>query len=64
MALEIVAALCSACGDCEPICPTDSIVPHKGLYKIIADTCTECEDEHDTPQCLDICMEDDCIIPV
>ncbi len=64
MALEIVAALCSACGDCEPICPTDSIVPHKGLYKIIADTCTECEEENDTPQCLDVCMEDDCIIPV
>lgn len=63
MALQIVAELCTACGDCEPVCPTDSIVPHKGLYKIIADTCTECDGEHDSPQCLEVCMEDDCIIP-
>jgi hypothetical protein len=32
------------------------------VYKIEADTCTECEDEFDVPQCLDVCMEDDCII--
>ncbi|MBT8440389.1 MAG: 4Fe-4S binding protein [Gammaproteobacteria bacterium] len=63
MALQIVAQLCTACADCEPVCPTDSIVPHKGLFKIITDTCTECEGEFDDPQCLDVCMEDDCIIP-
>lgn len=64
MALQIVAELCTACADCEPVCPTDSIVPHKGLFTIIEDTCTECEGDHDSPQCLDVCMEDDCIVPV
>jgi ferredoxin len=64
MALQIVRDVCTACGDCEPICPTQSIVPFKGVYKIEAETCTECEGDHDVPQCLDVCMEDDCIIPV
>jgi ferredoxin len=64
MALQIVAALCTACADCEPVCPTNSIVPFKGLFKIEAETCTECEGDFDTPQCLDVCMEDDCIIPL
>jgi len=48
--------------DCEPVCPTKSITPFKGVYKIDAETCTECEGEFDMPQCLDACMEDDCII--
>lgn len=63
MALQIVAELCTACADCEPVCPTNSIVPHKGLFKIVEDTCTECEGDFDDPQCLDVCMEDGCIIP-
>jgi Fe-S-cluster-containing hydrogenase component 2 len=63
MALQIVLDLCTACADCEPVCPTESIVPFKGLFKIIAETCTECEGDHDNPQCLEVCMEDDCIIP-
>lgn len=62
MALKIVAELCTACGDCEPLCPSKSIVPHKGLYKIKADTCTECEGEFDEPQCLSVCNEDGCIL--
>lgn len=63
MALSIERSVCTACGDCEPLCPTKSIVPFKGLYKINAETCTECEDESDMPKCLDVCMEDDCIVP-
>lgn len=63
MALAIVRDICTACGDCEPVCPTKSIKPFKGVYAIEADGCTECEDEFDVPQCLDVCMEDDCIIP-
>jgi ferredoxin len=46
------------------VCPTDSIKPFKGVYAIDPETCTECEGEFDTPQCLDVCMEDDCIISV
>jgi len=63
MALKIVMELCTACGDCEPVCPTNSISPFKGLFKIDEETCTECEGDHDTPQCLDVCMEEGCIIP-
>jgi ferredoxin len=64
MALQIVMDLCTACGDCESVCPTNSILPFKGLFKIESSTCTECEGDFDTPQCLDVCMEDDCIIPL
>jgi ferredoxin len=63
MALKIIAELCTACADCEPVCPTESISPFKGLFKINEETCTECEGDHDTPQCLEVCMEDGCIVP-
>ena len=63
MAFTIDRMVCTACGDCEPVCPTKSITPFKGVYAIEADGCTECEEEFDLPQCLDVCMEDDCIIP-
>jgi ferredoxin len=62
MALQIVKSVCTSCGDCEPVCPTNSISPWKGVYKIDPETCTECEGEYDMPQCLNACMEDDCII--
>ncbi len=64
MALKIVASICTACTDCESVCPTNSITPFKGVYKIDPETCTECEGESDMPQCLDACMEDGCIVPV
>jgi ferredoxin len=63
MALQIIRDLCTACGDCEPVCPTDSVKPFKGVYAIDGASCTECEGESDAPQCLDVCMEDDCIVP-
>ncbi|ADC62801.1 4Fe-4S binding protein [Allochromatium vinosum] len=65
MALKIVKELCTACGDCEPVCPTMSISPFKGVYKIDASTCSECEGDGEpgTPQCMEACMEDDCIVP-
>ncbi len=63
MALTIVKDICTACGDCEPVCPTTSITSWKGVYKIDPETCTECEGEFDVAQCLDACMEDDCILP-
>ncbi len=62
MALKIMRDICTACGDCEPVCPTKSIKPFKGVYAIDAATCTECEGE-DSPMCLDKCEEDGCIVP-
>ena len=64
MAMTIVSAECTACGDCEPVCPTGAIFPHKGVFAIKAETCTECEPDHDMPQCVDVCEVDDCIIPL
>lgn len=64
MAYTIDRNVCTACGDCEPLCPTNSITPYKGVYAINAETCTECEGEFDMPQCVEACMEDDCIVAV
>ena len=63
MAFQIDPDVCTACGDCQAACPTQSISPFKGMMKIDITTCTECEDEADMPKCLDACMEDDCILP-
>lgn len=63
MAMMIDASLCTACGDCQSVCPTEAIVPHKGVYMIKSDICTECEPDHDMPQSLNACMEDGCIVP-
>lgn len=64
MALYIVKEECTSCGDCEPVCPTQSIVKKKGLYAINADTCTECDGDFDDPQCVDVCPIDNCILPL
>jgi ferredoxin len=63
MAMMIQADVCTACGDCEPECPTNAISPKKGVYWIDAEKCTECEGDHDAPKCLEMCMEDGCIVP-
>jgi ferredoxin len=64
MAMKIMREVCTSCGECETVCPTHSISPAKGVYKIDPATCTECEGEGEpgTPQCFDACMEDDCIV--
>ena len=64
MAMKIDRNVCTACGDCEPECPTKAIMPFKGVYAIDPEKCTECEGEHSAPKCLEVCMEDDCILPV
>ncbi len=64
MALYIVKEECTACGDCEPLCPTQSIYPHKGVYAINPDTCTECEGDSDVPKCEEVCTVPDCILPL
>jgi ferredoxin len=55
MALKIVQAECTSCGDCVPVCPTKSITDKGGIFKINKDTCTECDGEHDSPACIDVC---------
>ena len=63
MAMKIIQAECTSCGDCKPVCPTRSITSKAGMYKINADTCTECEGEFDSPQCLDACPAgESCIV--
>lgn len=62
MAMKILPDICTACGDCEPNCPTDAISPKKGVYAIDPDVCTECEGVSDTPKCMQACT-DDCIEP-
>lgn len=65
MALKIVQAECTSCGDCKPVCPTKSITDKGGIFKINADTCTECEGEFDVPQCVEVCPgTDTCIVPL
>ena len=55
MAMKIVQAECTSCGDCVPVCPTKSITDKGGIFKISKDTCTECENDADSPKCVDAC---------
>jgi Fe-S-cluster-containing hydrogenase component 2 len=64
MTMKIDAAMCTACGDCEPECPTASIVTKKGVTKITASSCTECDGEYDKPQCVKVCPIKGCIVKV
>jgi ferredoxin len=64
MAMKIDSNLCTACGDCEPECPTTSIKPKKGVYFIDSETCTECEGDFDKPKCVELCPIDSCIVPL
>lgn len=55
MAMTIDPDMCTACGDCKPICPTKSISSGKVFFSINAATCTECEGENDSPMCANVC---------
>ena len=46
MAMKIDPDMCTACGDCKPVCPTKSISSGKIFYKIDAATCTECSGKY------------------
>ncbi|MDI6750803.1 MAG: DUF362 domain-containing protein [Pseudomonadota bacterium] len=62
MAMKIIQAECTSCGDCLPVCPTQSISEKGGIYKINKDTCNECEDQ-DAPKCVTACPAGDtCIV--
>lgn len=63
MAMKIIVAECSSCGDCIKVCPTNSIFDKGGIVKIKADTCNECEDSGDGPKCQATCASGDaCIV--
>ena len=62
MARKIDPDMCTACGDCKPVCPTKSISSGKVYFKIDVGTCTECEGESDSPMCVDVCPSG-CIVP-
>ncbi|MDD2884796.1 MAG: 4Fe-4S binding protein [Azonexus sp.] len=62
MAMKIDPDMCTACGDCKPVCPTKAISSGKIFYKIDAATCTECDGHNDSPLCVDVCPSG-CISP-
>jgi ferredoxin len=64
MAMKINTDLCTSCGDCEPECPTASISTKKGVTRIEADSCTECEGDFSKPQCVKVCPIKGCITQV
>jgi len=45
---------CTECALCLPECPTSSI-EEGSPYTINPDTCNECEDQEDGPQCVAVC---------
>jgi ferredoxin len=62
MAMKILDN-CIDCGACEPECPNQAIEPGEGLYVIDAERCTECVGAFETPQCVEHCPVDECIVP-
>ena len=62
MAMKIIEE-CIMCGACEPECPTGAISEGNIIYVINVDTCVECEGHFDSPQCIEVCPIDDCIVP-
>lgn len=61
MAMYISSDECISCGDCAPVCPTGAISEGKIVFQIDPDVCTECEDDFDEPQCVEICEIPGCI---
>lgn len=52
---------CSACGLCEPECPTNSISEGEDIYVVDPETCVECEGYFDTAQCAEVCPVEACV---
>ena len=63
MAMKIIEE-CIMCGACEPECPSGAISEGDNIYVIDANICVECEGYYDTPQCVEVCPIDECIVPV
>ncbi|MEE9441756.1 MAG: 4Fe-4S binding protein [candidate division Zixibacteria bacterium] len=54
MAMKITDE-CTACDLCVAECPTTSITEGDDIYIIDPETCNECEDQEDGPQCVAVC---------
>jgi len=54
---------CIACDACLPECPNEAISEEDPIYVIDWEKCTECEGEHDEPQCAEVCPVDDVCVP-
>jgi ferredoxin len=53
---------CISCAACEPECPNEAIREEETIYVVDADKCTECVGSFDSPQCVDICPVDCCVL--
>jgi ferredoxin len=62
MPYKINDAECTACGACEAQCPNVAIVEKNGAYRVNSKKCTECIGHFDSPQCVEACPVDDCLI--
>jgi ferredoxin len=62
MAMKILES-CIDCGACLEECPNEAIAKGEGLYVVDAERCSECVGAFETPQCVEACPIDDCIIP-
>lgn len=63
MALYITEE-CINCGACEPECPTEAISEGSEFFVIDKNKCVECVGHFDSPQCVEVCPIDDCILPL
>lgn len=57
MAYQILD-ICTACGNCEPVCPENAITEDvkEGIFVINPDMCTDCG------SCASVCPVDACVI--
>lgn len=60
MPYKIIVEECTSCAACEPVCPNVAIAEKKSVFRIDADSCTECDGE--APQCLEVCPIDGCVV--
>lgn len=61
MALKITDE-CISCGVCVYECPNQAIVEGNMQYVIKPELCTECIEDYNSPQCVEICPSD-AIVP-
>lgn len=53
---------CISCGACEPACKNGAIKEGETTYEVDANKCTECVGWFDSPQCVDTCPVEACVL--